>query len=84
MSLVGTLLFRERFDRDRSHLPRREGGTDALSNLVALHRHCHDQRHTKKYAWDTPDTSHLTEEPDEGKALMSGFEGGQEGVIPLA
>jgi len=28
--------------------------------------------------------SHLTEEPDEGKTFMSGFEGGQEGAIPLA
>ncbi|MDQ6644894.1 MAG: HNH endonuclease [Chloroflexota bacterium] len=27
----------------------REGGTDALSNLFALHRHCHDQRHAKKH-----------------------------------
>jgi RNA-directed DNA polymerase len=64
--------------------PRSEGGTDALSNLFALHRHCHDQRHAKKHAWGTHDTSHLTEEPDEGKALMSGSEGGQEGAIPLA
>lgn len=34
------------------------------------------------HAWGTSDTSHLIEEPDEGKALMSGSEGGQEGVIP--
>jgi len=64
--------------------PRCEGGTDALSNLFALHRHCHDQRHAKKHVWGAHDTSHLIEEPDEGKALMSGSEGGQEGAIPLA
>jgi RNA-directed DNA polymerase len=64
--------------------PRSEGGTDALSNLFALHRHCHDQRHAKKHAWGAHDTSHLIEEPDEGKAFMSGSEGGQEGAIPLA
>jgi RNA-directed DNA polymerase len=29
--------------------PRSEGGTDALSHLCALHRHCHDQRHAKKH-----------------------------------
>ena len=64
--------------------PRKEGGTDALSNLCALHRHCHDQRHATKHERGTSDMSHLIEEPDEGKALMSGSEGGQEGVIPLA
>jgi RNA-directed DNA polymerase len=64
--------------------PRSEGGTDALNNLFALHRHCHDQRHAKKHVWGAHDMSHLIEDPDEGKALMSGSEGGQEGVIPLA
>ena len=26
-------------------LPHDLGGTDAFTNLQALHRHCHDQRH---------------------------------------
>lgn len=71
--------------REIDHItPRSEGGTDVLRNLFALHRHGHDQRHAKKHAWGAHDTSHLIEEPDEGKTLMSGSEGGQEGAIPLA
>ena len=64
--------------------PRSEGGTDEPSNLFALHRHCHDQRHAKEHEQGTHNRSHQTEEPDEGKALMSGSGGGQEGAIPLA
>ncbi len=65
-------------------LPRSQGGKDELSNLVALHRHCHDQRHAKTQGGGSHDKTLPTEEPDEGKALMSGSGGGQEGVIPLA
>jgi RNA-directed DNA polymerase len=65
-------------------IPRRDGGTDELSNLFALHRHCHDQRHAKEHERGTHDRSHQTEEPDELETLMSGSGGGQEGAIPLA
>jgi RNA-directed DNA polymerase len=43
-----------------------------LSNKFALHRHCHDERHTKsskewKYAIGTYDKGSVIEEPDESK-----------------
>ena len=56
--------------------PRKEGGTDERSNLVALHRHCHDQRHAKKHEEGTHDKSYQAEEPDELETLMSGSVGG--------
>ena len=46
--------------------PRSEGGKDELSNLFALHLHCHHDRHARHeagiYGKDAK-----TEEPDEGK-----------------
>ena len=43
------LFFQESDLIEIDHLtPRKDGGTDELSNLYALHRHCHDQRHAKK------------------------------------
>ncbi len=79
------LLFQEGDLIEIDHItPRSEGGTDDPSNLFALHRHCHDQRHAKKHAWGTHDRSHQTEEPDEVETLMSGSGGGQEGAILLA
>ncbi len=79
------LLFQEGDLIEIDHItPRSEGGTDEPSNLFALHRHCHDQRHAKKHEWGTYDRSHQTEEPDEVETLMSGSGGGQEGAIPLA
>jgi RNA-directed DNA polymerase len=65
-------------------IPRSQGGQDERRNLVALHRHCHDQRHAKMQGGGSHDKTFPTEEPDEGKALMSGSGGGQEGAIPLA
>jgi RNA-directed DNA polymerase len=79
------LLFQEGDLIEIDHItPRREGGTDDPSNLFALHRHGHDQRHAKKHEWGTHDRSYPTEEPDEVETLMSGSGGGQEGAIPLA
>jgi RNA-directed DNA polymerase len=53
--------------------PRKEGGGEELSNKFALHRHCHDERHAKRVT-GAYDKGQVVEEPDEGKALMSGFE----------
>ena len=64
--------------------PRNQGGKDELSNLAALHRHCHDQRHAAWYGGGIHDKDRPTEEPDELETLMSGSGGGQEGAIPLA
>lgn len=79
------LFFRENDLIEIDHItPRKDGGTDELSNLFALHRHCHDQRHAKKQEQGTHDKSRSTEEPDELETFMSGSGGGQEGAIPLA
>ena len=79
------LLFQEGDLIEIDHItPRSEGGTDELSNLFALHRHCHDQRHAKEHERGTHNRSHQAEEPDELETLMSGSGGGQEGAIPLA
>ncbi|MGH2506296.1 MAG: group II intron reverse transcriptase/maturase [Ktedonobacteraceae bacterium] len=53
-------------------LPKSEGGGEELSNKFALHRHCHDEKHTKpskewKYAVGTSDKGQIIEEPDAGK-----------------
>jgi RNA-directed DNA polymerase len=53
--------------------PRKEGGGEELSNKFALHRHCHDERHAKRVT-GAYDKGQVVEEPDEGKAFMSGFE----------
>ena len=36
-------------------IPRSLGGDDQLSNLIALHRHCHDQRHASGQVGGSPD-----------------------------
>jgi RNA-directed DNA polymerase len=54
-----------------------------LSNLMAIHRHCHDQRHARKAQTGIHDKDARIEEPDEGNTFTSGFEGGQEGAILL-
>jgi RNA-directed DNA polymerase len=46
-------------------LPRSLGGGEELSNKFALHRHCHDARHTKGIG--TYDKGSVAEEPDAGK-----------------
>ena len=64
--------------------PRSQGGKDERANLVALHRHCHDQRHATLYGGGIHDKDRPAEELDELETLMSSSGGGQEGVIPLA
>jgi RNA-directed DNA polymerase len=64
--------------------PRSQGGKDERSNLAALHRHCHDQRHATLYGGGIHDKDGPTEELDELETLMSSSGGGQEGAIPLA
>jgi RNA-directed DNA polymerase len=64
--------------------PRSQGGTDERSNLAALHRHCHDQRHATLYGGGIHDKDCPPEELDELETLMSSSGGGQEGAIPLA
>jgi RNA-directed DNA polymerase len=39
------------------------GGTDALSNLQVLHRHCHDQRHAQLAEAGIYEKDHMVEEP---------------------
>jgi len=42
------LLFREEDQIEIDHItPKSQGGGEELSNKLALHRHCHDQRHAK-------------------------------------
>jgi RNA-directed DNA polymerase len=45
-------------------IPRSEGGGEELSNKLALHRHCHDQRHAQRVN-GTHDKGQITEEPDD-------------------
>lgn len=47
-------------------IPRSQGGGEELSNKIALHRHCHDERHAKRVA-GTTDKGQITEEPCDGK-----------------
>ena len=51
------------------------GGQRCMSNLQLLHRHCHDQKTAEdgSSARGTRDKDRTSEEPDEGKAFMSGF-----------
>jgi RNA-directed DNA polymerase len=43
------LLFRDEDQIEIDHItPKREGGGEEVSNKMALHRHCHDQRHAKR------------------------------------
>ncbi len=46
--------------------PKSQGGGEELSNKFALHRHCHDERHSKR-ANGTYDKGRVTEEPCDGK-----------------
>jgi len=70
-------MFREGDQREIDHItPKSEGGGEELSNKFALHRHCHDERHTKsskewKYATGTNHNGHTTEEPSEEKSSCS-------------
>ena len=78
-----TFRFGDRVEID--HItPKNQGGGDELSNLMALHRHCHDQRHARDAETGIHDKDARIEEPDEGRTLTSGFESRQEGVILLA
>jgi RNA-directed DNA polymerase len=78
------LLFRENDVIEMDHLtPRSQGGKDDISNLVALHRHCHDQRHAAELGRGIHDKNHPTEELDELETLTSSSGGGREGAIPL-
>jgi hypothetical protein len=52
-------------------LPQSLGGNDALTNLMALHRHCHDQRHAAHAAGGIPVKNPPGEELDEEKVLTS-------------
>lgn len=63
------LTFREGDVMEIHHVtPKNEGGKDTYKNLELLHRHCHD------YVHGTRVKGLYTEEPDEGKSFMSGFE----------
>jgi RNA-directed DNA polymerase len=44
------------------------GGTETFTNLQALHRHCHDQRHAELQAKGIYDKDHMIEEPCDVKA----------------
>lgn len=55
------------------HIPRSLGGKNEMGNLMALHLHCHDQRHANSVR-GINENDHRTEEPDEGKAFTSGSE----------
>ena len=71
------VMVREGDQREIDHItPKSEGGGEELSNKFALHRHCHDERHTKsskewKYATGTNHNGHTTEEPSEEKSSCS-------------
>jgi RNA-directed DNA polymerase len=41
-------------------IPRSLGGDDRLSNLMALHRHCHDQRHAAGQVGGSPDNDPMS------------------------
>ena len=55
------------------HIPRSLGGRNDMANLMALHLHCHDQRHANNVR-GINENDHRSEEPDEGKAFTSGSE----------
>ncbi len=59
------LLFRDGDQIEIDHiLPKHLGGGEELSNLFALHRHCHDQRHAKyPGTFGVNDNDHEAEEP---------------------
>ena len=60
------LTFREGDQIEIDHItPKSEGGREELSNKIALHRHCHDQRH------GTHNKGHMIEEPSEEKSSRS-------------
>jgi len=79
------LTFRDDDDIEIDHiLPQSLGGTDVLTNLMALHRHCHDQRHAAHAVGGIPVKNPTAEELDEEKVLTSSSGGGRAGAIPLA
>ena len=60
------LLFQDEDQIEIDHLtPKSEGGGEELSNKLALHRHCHDQRHARRAQTSIHDKDHITEEPDD-------------------
>ncbi len=65
-------------------LPQHLGGSDVLTNLMALHRHCHDQRPTALSAGGIPVKNPTVEQLDEEKVLTSSSGGGRAGAIPFA
>jgi RNA-directed DNA polymerase len=75
-------------EEDRSEidpiLPQQLGGRDGLTNRMALHRHCHDQRHTALLAGGMPVKNPTVEELDEEQVLTSSSGGGRAGAIPFA
>jgi RNA-directed DNA polymerase len=47
-------------------VPTSQGGSNLLSNKQALHRHCHDQKHSDRPSlWGIGANDHMPEEPDE-------------------
>src|SRR5262249_20392409 len=79
------LTFRDDDDIEIDHiLPQSLGGTDVLTNLMALHRHCHDRRHAAHAVGGIPVKNPTAEELDEEKVLTSSSGGGRAGAIPLA
>jgi HNH endonuclease len=51
-------------------IPKSRGGGEEHSNKCALHRHCHDQRHTQRVQ-GTHDKGFITEEPDDANVSRS-------------
>jgi len=48
--------------------PQSRGGSDGITNLQLLHRHCHDSKTARDLRCRGPsDTRHVVEEPDEAK-----------------
>jgi RNA-directed DNA polymerase len=65
-------------------IPRSLGGDDQLSNLMALHRHCHDQRHAAWQVGGGPDIDPSSRGAACRETGTSRSEGGQERAISLA
>jgi RNA-directed DNA polymerase len=82
---IGGLSFRDDECIEIDHiLPQSLGGTDALTHLMALHRHCHDQRHAAQVVGGIPVKTPTAEELDEEKVLTSSSGGGRAGAILVA
>jgi RNA-directed DNA polymerase len=62
------LLFTDEDQIEIDHItPKSEGGGEEVSNKLALHRHCHDQRHARRAETSIRDKDHMIEEPDDAK-----------------